>query len=275
MAAGWISSSIRTLGRYGMRWLIWSHACARSKSSGRSTGSSVVAAATTRDARKVRRPASVPATRYQIPFLETRPYGVDSAYRRVLSRFCVGEVHLESGNDSSSKRCERRWCVLRRLTPVARVDVDGASAQVGLPAGGFRQCSEQLAQRRGQALLDAETSQQFRPGHEEQRLSLLRGEARQVDRVALGQGPPTTSPPLRVQRQPGKQQRVEVTPDRTFGHLEPPRQLGCGHLSVSLEEQRDSHQTIGAHERKIAAKQVTRLAGSSPTKARLGSSALR
>ena len=111
-----------------------------------------------------------------------------------------------------------------------------------------------LRSRRGQAVLQAQAIQQFRPGHEKERLRLLRRQGGQVDRVAVEQRPPTASALLRVQRQPREQQRVEVAPNRPVGHLETLRQLGGGHLSVGLQEQRYGHEALGAHERKVSNK---------------------
>ena len=51
------------------------HVAARSKSGGRSTGSSVTSTDCTRLSRNVRMPASVPATRYHTEPFSTRPRG--------------------------------------------------------------------------------------------------------------------------------------------------------------------------------------------------------
>ena len=75
-----VPGSVRTNARAGARWAsrvvtMARQAAARSKPSGRCTGSPVGSTDRTRLTRKVRCPASVQAIRYQTWFLTTRPKG--------------------------------------------------------------------------------------------------------------------------------------------------------------------------------------------------------
>ena len=227
---------------------------ARSKSGGRTTGSPVRSTDRTRLTRNVRIPASVPATRYQTDPLSTRPSGW--TVRSVSLRVAVGvaEAHLDAVDDGPLQLVEVRRARPGRPAPGGGVEHDGRRRRLGVGAERLRQRLDELAQRR----LGLGRRRRRRPGDHEQRPRLGRRQPAEVGAGAADQRPAAAPAGLRVDRDAGDRQRLEVAAGGLDRDLQLVGQLGGGDATLGLEHEEGGHEAIGTHGHSLAREVVIR-----------------
>lgn len=118
------------------------------------------------------------------------------------------------------------------VAPARGVDDHGLGCRFGLLAEGLGQRTNELAERRLRVLRHGRR----RPDDQEQRLHLGERQPAQVGTRIAEKRLPAASSALRVDRDAGRRQRVEVAPGGGDRDLELACDLSGGHEAASLHE---------------------------------------
>ena len=124
----------------------------------------------------------------------------------------------------------------------ALLDAGGAVAQLG------RQGRGELEPRRGDLCAEAQLLRGTGQAGEEQRVGLVLGQAGQPGAVALDEPVAAGVPGLAVERDAGREQRVDVAVDRADGNLQLGGQLCGREPAPGLEQEQQLDDPGGAHE---------------------------
>ena len=214
------------------RVVISRQASARSKPSGRTTGSSVRSTDDTRSIRKVRSPASVspPGTR-RCPC--RRPSGCTTRRLRPVA-VDVAEATCTPSITASCRTSRAAGAGGRPVVPTDRVDDDGARAASACAPERLRQGTDELAQRG----LHLRGRRRGGAGHQEKGAGLRLGQPAQVGPAAARQPPAAVAALEGVDGHAGHPQGVEVAAGRALGHLQLGCHLGRGHLPRAWRSRR-------------------------------------
>jgi hypothetical protein len=155
----------------------------------------------------------------------------------------VGQPDLAPGDHGCLQRVHEPWSVPVAPAPAGRIDHRrvGRRLRVGPERRGQR--PDELAQRR----LRVRGHRRGRPRQQEQRPRLRCGQAAEIGTGAADQRPPAAAPGLRVDRDAGAGQRLQVAARGGHRHLQFGGQLGRGDPAAGLDEQESGDEAIGAH----------------------------
>jgi hypothetical protein len=171
---------------------------------------------------------------------------VDQAVRvRLAFRALVGEVDpalphhrvlqpVDLGRPAGDVAC----------APRRRVDHGGLGGGLRLRAKRRRQRPDQFAQRGFRLAGD----RGGRPDQPEQRLRLGRVQSTEVGAGPAEQLPAAVPARLRVDRDAGRRQCLQVAPGGGHRHLQLGRHLGSGDPAPVLHQQQGGNEAVGAHE---------------------------
>ena len=155
----------------------------------------------------------------------------------------VAEANLDAGDDRPPEVVEEVRRVHGLRAPAGRVEDGRARRQLGVGAERLGQRLDQLAQRR----LGLRRRRRRRAGDHEQRLRLGLGEPAEVCAGAADQLPSAVATGLRVDRDAGDGQRLEVPAGCLHRHLQLGGELGRRHSTAGLQDEQGGHQSIGTH----------------------------
>ncbi|GAA2906152.1 hypothetical protein GCM10020220_114270 [Nonomuraea rubra] len=215
-----------------------------SKPSGRSNSSSVTSGRD--DPVDPERALPALGPRQQVPdvVLVHQPPGLDQPLGVLaVAAARVPEPDPAPAHGGALQDADQLGPFLLRLAPAGGIDDHRAGRGLGLLPERLRQRPQQLAQR-GPELGRVGRG---RPGEQEQRLGLVRGEPGQIGTSAAQQRPATTAPRLRVDGDARGGQRFQVPPSGGHRHLQLLGQLGGGHPAARLHEQQRRHQSVSSH----------------------------
>ena len=169
----------------------------------------------TRFTRKVRWPAAVPATRYQVLFLTTSPRGCTVRDERAPVPTAVVQLDLHTFDHGALERFEMVGRRGHRVVPARGVMDDRSGGGLGVLAEGRREGVHQLAESRPDLGCGA-----GRAGDEEERAGLVGGQPAQVGSGPADQLPAAATSGLGVHGDPGHGEALEVAAGGSLADLE-------------------------------------------------------
>ena len=175
--------------------------------------------------------------------LSTRPHGSTSRSVRSRALFGVGQPHLPPADHGGLQQVDHLGPAAVALAPPGRVDHRGAGGGLGVGPERLRQRPHELAQRG----LGLARDGRGRADQQEQRLRLGRGQPAEVGAGAADERPPAAAAGLRVDRDAGRGQRLQVAAGGGDRHLELVGQLGGGHPTAGLHQQEGGDESVSAH----------------------------